>query len=142
MKLSITLAMLVILFSASLPVRAEAPVTVRLIIGQSEVLIDLLDNPAAKAFAAQLPLTLPFSDYAGEEKIATLPQRLSSKNSPSARETPVDFTYFTPWGNLAVFYNHVGDNGQLLALGRIRTGKSVLADQRNDFTARLELVVR
>lgn len=152
MKLFITLTALAMLFGASLSVRAESPVTVRLIIeqegigqkgiGQEEVLIDLLDNPAAKAFAAQLPLTLPFRDYAGEEKIATLPTRLSAKGSPSAREMPVDFTYFTPWGNLAVFYNHVGDDGQLLALGRIRSGKAVLAGQRGDFTARLERVER
>lgn len=137
-----TLMVLAILFAASLPVRAEVPVTVRLVIGQEEVLIDLLDNPAAKAFAAQLPLTLPFRDYAGEEKIATLPTRLSANGSPSAREVPVDFTYFTPWGNLAVFYNSVGDDRQLIALGRIRNGKAVLAEQHGDFVARLELVVR
>lgn len=140
MKLIITLAALAILFA--LPARAESPVTVRLAIGQEEVLIDLLDNPAAKAFAGQLPLTLSFRDYAGEEKIATLPTRLSAKGSPTAREIPVDFTYFMPWGNLAVFYNGVGNDGQLLALGRIRTGKAVLAGQRGDFTARLELVAR
>lgn len=135
----ITFAVLAILFASSRPVWAETPVTVRLVIGQDEVVIDLLDNPAAKAFAAQLPLTLPFRDYAGEEKIATLPTRLSAKGSPTAREIPVDFTYFTPWGNLAVFYNHVGTDGQLLALGRIRTGKALLARHRGDFTARLEL---
>lgn len=148
MKLyTITLAALVILTLASTAARAEAPVTVRLIIdqagrGQEEVLIDLLDNPAAKAFAAQLPVTLPFRDYAGEEKIATLPTRLSAKGSPSAHEIPVDFTYFSPWGNLAIFYNGVGTDGQLLALGRIRTGKALLTKQRDNFAATLERVER
>lgn len=141
MKLyAITLATLTLLAFTPTAVWAEAPVTVRLTIGQSEVLIDLLDNPAANAFAAQLPLTLAFSDYAGAEKIATLPTRLSVKGSPSAREIPTDFTYFSPWGNLAVFYDGVGNDGQLLALGRIRTGKAVLAKQRENFTGRMELV--
>lgn len=148
MKLyTITLAALAILVFASSPAWAEAPVTVRLTIehntsGQEEVLIDLLDNPAAKAFAAQLPVTLPFRDYAGTEKIATLPKRLSGKGSPSGREMAVDFTYFSPWGNLAIFYNGVGNDGQLLALGRIRTGKALLANQRDTFTATLERVER
>lgn len=144
--LTITLASLAILIFAPAVVRAEAPVTVRLTIGHEEVLIDLLDNPAAKAFAAQLPLTLPFKDYAGEEKIASLPKRLNASGSPTARdifrESPADFTYFAPWGNLAVFYKGFGSDGQLIALGRIRTGKAILVKQRQDFTATLERVAR
>lgn len=135
-------ALLGLMFTPALT-RAEGPVMVRLTIEstattQEAVLIELLDNPAAKAFAAQLPLTLPFRDYAGAEKIATLPQRLNPQGSPSGRETPVDFAYFAPWGNLAVYYTGLGDDGQILALGRIRTGKAVLAKQRKDFTATLE----
>lgn len=141
-----TLMVLTALVCVPAAVWAETPVTVRLSIGQEEVLIDLLDNPAAREFAVQLPLTLPFKDYAGEEKIATLPQRLNAKGSPNAREfsshAPVDFTYFAPWGNLAVFYQGFGGDGQLLALGRIRTGKTILAQQSQDFTATLELVAR
>lgn len=135
-----TLAALALLMLVSAPGQAGTPMTVRFIIGSDEMLIDLFDNPAAKAFAVQLPLTLPFKDYVGAEKIATLPQRLLSGGSPSASEIPTDFTYYAPWGNLAIFYRGVGDDGQLLALGRIRTGKALLARQRGDFTATLELV--
>lgn len=140
--LLLTLMALTSLFCVPATARAEAPITVRLVIEQEEVLIDLLDNPAAMAFAAQLPLTLPFKDYAGEEKIATLPKNLNAQGSPTAREVygeaPADFTYFRPWGNLAVFYRGFGDDGQLLALGRIRTGKAILTRQHQDFTATLE----
>lgn len=120
--------------------QAETLRTVRLVIGTDEVLIELLDNPAANALVAQLPLTLPFRDYAGTEKIATLPTRLQAAGTPSGRETPVDFAYFVPWGNLALFYNGLGDNSQILALGHIRAGKAVLARQQENFTARMELV--
>lgn len=142
--LVLILTALGVLIFAPVAVRAETLVTVRLSIGHEEVLIDLLDNPAARAFAAQLPLTLPFTDYAGEEKIATLPMRLNGNGSPTAREVfreaPADFTYFSPWGNLAVFYEGFGGDDQLLALGRIRTGKDVLARQQQHFTATLERV--
>ena len=134
------LAVLSLIMAVPAVARAEAPRTVRLGIGQQEVLIDLLDNPAARAFAAQLPLTLPFREYAGTEKIATLPTRLRVEDSPSGRETPVDFAYFVPWGNLAVYSKGLGDDSQILALGRIRTGKAILAQQHGDFTATLELV--
>lgn len=147
---AITLVALLALLCAPAPVRAEGPIaespiaetalTVSLTIGEEVVRIDLLDNPAAKAFAAQLPLTLAFTDYAGAEKIATLPQRLSPQASPSGREIPVDFAYFVPWGNLAIYYTGVGDDGQILALGRIRTGKAILAKQGANFTATLELL--
>lgn len=137
---AITLAAVLVLMFAPAPVRAESPMTVRLTLGHEEVLIDLLDTPAAKAFAAQLPLTLAFKDYANAEKIATLPTPLSPQGSPSGREIPVDFAYFVPWANLAIYYNGLGNNGQILALGRIRTGKAVLVKQRTDFTAALELL--
>jgi hypothetical protein len=35
-----------------------------------EVIIDE-DNPTTRSFLARLPMTLPFSDYGGKEKIAT-----------------------------------------------------------------------
>lgn len=136
----ITLTILLGLVFFPVPVRAEGPVTIRLAIGQEVVLIDLLDNPAAKAFVAQLPLTLEFRDYAGAEKIAALPARLSVKGSPSGREIPVDFAYYAPWGNLAVYYSGMGDDSQILSLGRIRTGKAALVKQRKNFTATLELL--
>lgn len=137
---AITLASLLVLMFAPTLVRAADPMTIRLTVGQEEILIDLLDNPAAKDFAAQLPLILEFKDYAGAEKIATLPKRLSPQGSPSGREVPVDFAYFVPWGNLAIYYNGLGNDGQILALGRIRTGKDVLLKQHTNFNATLELL--
>lgn len=136
----ITLVTLLALLFSSGPAKAESPGTLRLTMGQEAMLIDLLDTPAAHAFAAQLPLTLAFKDYAGTEKIATLPQRLPVQGSPSGREMPVDFAYFAPWGNLAIYYRGLGDDSQVLALGRIRTGKAVLAKQGTKFTATLELL--
>lgn len=114
-------------------------VRVRVSFAAAEVLATLYDSPASREFAAMLPLTLDFSDYVGEEKIAYLPRKLSSGSSPSVA-TSGDFTYYSPWGNLALFYNGFGRANGLYILGRIESGKASLAAERRDFTARIEIV--
>ncbi len=113
---------------------------IRLVVGSQEVIIDMLDNPASRAFLALLPLTLEFSDYANIEKIATLPRKLNTQGSPTAQQASGDFTYYAPWGNLAVFYRGSGSDGQLYVLGRIRSGKEQLAAMHRNFTARIEKI--
>lgn len=113
---------------------------IRIIFGQQEVTVEMLDNPASKDLLSLLPLTLEFSDYARAEKIAHLPRRLTTSGSSSPRDAVGDFTYYTPWGNLAVFYKGFGSDSQLIVLGRIVSGKDVLASMAKNFTARIEMV--
>lgn len=114
--------------------------TIRIVSGSREVIVTMLDNPASRDFMSLLPLTLEFSDYAKTEKIAYLPRKLSTKGSPTAREAAGDFTYYAPWGNLAVFYQGAGSDGQLYVLGRIKSGKEKLAGMESGFTATIERV--
>lgn len=80
----------------------------------------LFDNPAAMDFAAQLPLTLQLTDYAGTEKISYLPSRLSTKNAPpGAKPYAGHIAYYAPWGNLAVFYKDFSYSEGLILLGKI-----------------------
>ena len=76
---------------------------------------------AAQDLMKQLPLTLEFSDYAGTEKIAYPPQKLSSHGSPKQYAGKAgDITYYAPWGNLAIFYkdSEVGSANGLIYLGK------------------------
>lgn len=66
----------------------------------------LTESVAARAFAAQLPLSLALQDYADTEKIATLPTRLPPEPGAAHTGAPGDITYYAPWGNLALFYGH------------------------------------
>ncbi|MBY0411378.1 MAG: hypothetical protein K2Q97_14945 [Burkholderiaceae bacterium] len=85
------------------------------------------DNNAAKDFAAMLPLTLPLKDYAGTEKIADLPRKLSTSGSPKAY-TPAagDISFYAPWGNVAIFYKNGELSSGLVRLGRIDTGLAAI----------------
>lgn len=83
----------------------------------------LKDTAASRDFIAQLPLTLELKDYASTEKVADLPEKLSTQGAPEGYEPSVgDITYYAPWGNLAVFYRDFGYSRGLVNLGRITEG--------------------
>ena len=73
--------------------------TVEMRIGNAVHQVTLNDNDAARSFAARLPLTLQFDDYAGTERIAYLNPKLKVGGAPT-HTTPktCDLTYYIPWG--------------------------------------------
>lgn len=113
---------------------------IRIISNAGEAIIVLYDNPMSRDFASLLPLSLPFCDYVGEEKIADLPRKLAMAGGLTANDAQGDFAYYAPWGNLAVFYKGFGKGSGLYILGRIEFGKGWLAGQQSDLAARIEIV--
>lgn len=97
----------------------EAGMTrIHVIVGHETLNATLDDTPAARAFAALLPLELTLSDYHATEKIADLPRKLDTAGAP-ASYTPKagDITYYAPWGNLAIFYKSFRNSAGLVRLG-------------------------
>lgn len=79
-------------------------------------------TPTVQDFAKQLPLTLTLKDYDSTEKIADLPTKLTTQNSPNDYAGKAgDLTYYAPWGNLAFFYKDstVGYANGLILLGKL-----------------------
>ncbi len=86
------------------------------------------DTEAARDFASLLPLTLTLEDYASTEKISYLPRRLSTASAPAGTSASEgDISYYSPWGNLALFYRSSGYAEGLVKLGRIDSGADRLA---------------
>ena len=78
---------------------------IKLAVNGNEVFVRLDDNVASREFLDMLPLTLMFEDFNRTEKIATLPDELSTEGLPSGYTPEVgDFSYYAPWGNISVFY--------------------------------------
>ncbi|MBD3642066.1 MAG: hypothetical protein HUJ18_13820 [Marinobacter sp.] len=97
--------------------------------------VALEDSAATRDFLAQLPLTLTFEDYHGIEKVSDLPQRLSTEGAPAGFDPEVgSFTYYAPWGNLAIFYRDFGYARSLVNLGTVTRGLERLSQSEN-FTA-------
>lgn len=103
---------------------------------QVRTIIELEDNPATRDFYAQLPLTLEFSDYVGKEKISNaLPKPLNTSGLNGYDPQIGDLFYFTPWGNLGIFYAKQPFHSGLVLFGRIDTQTlAKLKSQKRNFT--------
>ncbi|MBM7651142.1 cyclophilin-like fold protein [Neobacillus cucumis] len=115
---------------------------IRLMLNNKEVIVKMYDNPASRGFLTLLPLTLKLEDYVGKEKISFLSKKLSTEDAtPSNVPSIGDFAYYSPWGNLAIFYKDFGkaENG-LIVLGNIESGKEELARMTSDFTVTIEKI--
>lgn len=105
-------------------------------------LIVLDDNVAAREFYAMLPLEFEMSDYVGKEKIAHLDKRLSLENMQGYEPQIGDFFYFSPWGNIGIFYEKQPPYTGLIKLGVIKEPKEDLIkrlrDKKQNFKAIIE----
>ena len=114
---------------------------VRLVFDSEEILVAMLDTPAAWDFVALLPLTLTIRDYNATEQVADLPRRLTIDGAPVGFDPSVgDLAYYAPWGNLAIFYQDFGYSPGLVHLGVIESGVEKLARAGGDFAMTIERV--
>lgn len=85
------------------------------------------DNATSRDFVSLLPLSLTLEDYAATEKISDLPRKLSTTGAPAGSDPDVgDFSYYAPWGNLALFHKDFGYSVGLVKLGTIDAGVDLL----------------
>lgn len=92
---------------------------IHVIAGGTVLSATLEDTPAARDFAAMLPLELTLRDFHGTEKIADLPRKLTTTGAPDSYAAAAgDITYYAPWGNLAIFYRPFQTAAGLVPLGR------------------------
>jgi len=114
---------------------------IRIKVGETVLTATMLNTETSRDFIALLPLTLRMKDYSGTEKISDLPQKLSTKNAPSGCDPLVgDITYYSPWGNLAIFYKDFGYSKGLVKLGSIDGGIEQLGSIKGDFEAVFESI--
>ena len=82
----------------------------------------LNNTNAAKSFYENLPMELNLKDYAGREKIAYLPKKLNFNGDPSSDGKVGEIAYFSPWGNLVLFYKPQPYYDGLIKLGKFESG--------------------
>jgi hypothetical protein len=113
---------------------------IKIIIGDSTLYATLVDNPTTKDLVSLLPLDLKLDDYAGTEKVSYLSKKLSTEDAPSGFDPAIgDITYYSPWGNLAIFYKDFGYASGLIHLGKIDGGIEVL-NTSNSLNVTIELI--
>ena len=112
-----------------------------MVIGEESFGVELIDNPTSKSFIKLLPLTLDFEDYHNIEKIVVLSNKLSRDDSPSGCEANKGaFTYYAPWGNLALFYKDFGYAPGLIRMGEIEEKGVQILSSLSTFSAHISLI--
>lgn len=132
-------AVFLLIISIGGPVWPET--RIRLAFGEHEAIAVMYDNPTSRDFLAALPLTVTLEDYAGTEKIARLEAKFSTADAPAGiNPAPGDFTYYVPWGNLAIFYKEFRYSTGLVPLGRIVSGLEKLAAIKENFSVYITII--
>ena len=87
-------------------------------VGERRFAVTLADNAAARAFAAQLPLTLDMSELNGNEKHGQLPKALPANPSRSGTIRNGDLMLYGS-DTLVVFYLRFDSSYSYTPLGRV-----------------------
>jgi hypothetical protein len=111
--------------------------------GDSTATGTLTDTPAARGFAAMLPVTIVARDLFGQAKAGKLPRTLAVEDTAGVSQYSIgDLGYWSPSGDLAIF---CADDGQslpppgLVRLGAVDGELNAVADAGNHSTMTIEL---
>jgi hypothetical protein len=116
-------------------------VVLRLSNGLATATLD--DTPAAREFAAMLPLQLKLHDPMGQAKSSPLPRPIDATGGEPVFDPAVGEIYYSaPNSTFAIFYDDLGqsipDPGQV-RLGTVDTGTHRIAEAGNRFTVQIYL---
>lgn len=108
--------------------KQASSIKINIKVGDQVVTATLIDSKTTQDFISLLPLTLTLEDYASAEKISNLPKKLSTENAPPGSDPAVgDIAYYSPWGNLAIYYRDFGYSNGLVILGKTEGGIEALS---------------
>ena len=116
-------------------------VVLRLSNGLATATLD--DTPAARGFAAMLPLQLELHDPMGQAKSGPLPRRIDSASGAPVFDPAVGEIYYSaPSNTFAIFYDDLGQsipNPGLVRLGTVDSSTDRIAEAGNRFTVQIYL---
>lgn len=121
------------------PEQASDETPIRIVLGDQVLEARLWDNPAAQSLIDQLPLTLDFSDYGGQEVLARPPQPLTMEGMPAGESAPAGtIGYYAPGQAIVLYYADVGQYPGIVRIGWIDGDASVLAGWSEPRSATIE----
>lgn len=92
------------------------------------IIFELNDSPAARSLYDQLPLTVEVQDYSTNEKIFYPPEKLDTENAVEGGGPTGSLAYFSPWGNVVMYYSEYGPYNGLYHLGNAVSGSEWIAE--------------
>jgi hypothetical protein len=127
----------------STPSYSTGSVRIVLRFGDEFATATLSDTPAAREFAAMLPLQLKLRDPMGQAKSGPLPRPIGAVGGDPVFDPAVGEIYYSPPSStFAIFYDDLGqsipDPG-LVRLGTVDTGSDRIAEASNRSTVQIYL---
>lgn len=113
---------------------------IRIVVGDQTIDARLWDNPAAQSLIEQLPLTLDFSDYGGQEVLAESPQPLTMDGMPAGESAPTGtIGYYAPARVVVLYYADVAQFSGIVRIGELDGDLSVLRGWSGSRSVTIEL---
>lgn len=102
--------------------------------GDTQVVYELNDSPAAQSLLSQLPLTVEVENFSTNEKVFYPPQELDTSDTPLAEGGAGTLAYYAPWGDVVLFYDSFSANGSLYELGEAVSGAEDIGQMSGTIT--------
>lgn len=102
--------------------------------GDTQVVYELNDSPAAQSLLSQLPLTVEVENFSTNEKVFYPPQELDTSDTPLAEGGAGTLAYYAPWGDVVLFYDSFSANGSLYELGEAVSGAEDISQMTGTIT--------
>lgn len=102
--------------------------------GDTQVVYELNDSPAAQSLLSQLPLTVEVENFSTNEKVFYPPQELDTSDTPLAEGGAGTLAYYAPWGDVVLFYDSFSANGSLYELGEAVSGAEDIGQMTGTIT--------
>ena len=119
---------------------AVEAILLRVTDGPATVTLD--DTPAARAFAAMLPLAVSLKDPMGQAKSGQLPSPIDVTGAMRVFDPRVgELYYWAPSHTVAIFYDDLGQTVPppgLVRLGVVSSGLPEISSAGNSFPVRIE----
>lgn len=118
-------------------IQEDTPITIRF--DGRTVNGTLSGNATARSLIDQLPLTLSFTEFGGQEKQAELPEPLSLDGVPAGDDAdPLTIGYYAPGQTLVLYYDPVGHFTGIVRIGTF-DDLPAIRDRSGRFEATLSL---
>ena len=90
--------------------------------GKNKIIYELNASGQSKSLYGQLPLKVQIENYSTNEKIFYPKEKLPLKNGVEGSGDSGTLAYFSPWGNVVLFYGKFNEYPGLFILGKAVSG--------------------
>ena len=90
--------------------------------GKNKIVYELNGSEQSKSLYSQLPLKVQIEKYSTNEKIFYPKEKLPLKNGIEGSGDSGTLAYFSPWGNVVLFYGKFSEYPGLFILGKAVSG--------------------